>query len=188
MDEGKRPKRVRRRFTDEFKAGAVRLVLDEGKTVCGVARDLDLTASAQRPGSSERAPTAATARPASLAKSASSSRRCASRCASCRWSGRSWEKRWCVQPVVATDVIYSPCGGVAMAQLGRPGLSAQQKQELWSRWRMGQSISEIGRALGKQSGSIHGVLASNGGVTPYVKSRACSALTLAEREIGRAPV
>ena len=69
-----------------------------------------------------------------------------------------------------------------MAQLGRPGLSAQQKQELWTRWRMGQSISEIGRALGKQSGSIHGVLASNGGVTPYVKSRACCALTLAERE------
>ena len=69
-----------------------------------------------------------------------------------------------------------------MAQLGRPGLSAHQKQELWSRWRMGQSISEIGRALGKQSGSIHGVLASNGGVTPYVKSRACCALTLAERE------
>src|SRR5438067_12353671 len=48
MDEGKRPKRVRRSFTDEFKAGAVRLVLDEGKTVCGVARDLDLTASALR--------------------------------------------------------------------------------------------------------------------------------------------
>src|SRR5437868_11642615 len=48
MDEGKSPKRVRRSFTDEFKAGAVRLVLDEGKTVCGVARDLDLTASTLR--------------------------------------------------------------------------------------------------------------------------------------------
>jgi transposase len=36
----------RRRFTDEFKAGAVRLVLDEGKTVAQVARDLDLTPSA----------------------------------------------------------------------------------------------------------------------------------------------
>ncbi len=41
-----RAKRVRRQFTDEFKAGAVRLVLDEGKTVAQVARDLDLTASA----------------------------------------------------------------------------------------------------------------------------------------------
>ena len=35
-------------FTEEFKAGAVRLVLDEGKTVGAVARDLDLTASALR--------------------------------------------------------------------------------------------------------------------------------------------
>ena len=35
-------------FTDEFKAGAVRLVLDEGKTVGAAARDLDLTESALR--------------------------------------------------------------------------------------------------------------------------------------------
>ena len=41
-----RAKRARRQFTDEFKAGAVRLVLDEGKTIADVARDLDLTASA----------------------------------------------------------------------------------------------------------------------------------------------
>src|SRR5512144_1665376 len=39
-------KRDRRSFTDEFKAGAVRFVLEEGKTVAQVARDLDLTASA----------------------------------------------------------------------------------------------------------------------------------------------
>lgn len=39
-------RRTRRRFTDEFKEGAVRLVLDEGKTVGAVARELDLTASA----------------------------------------------------------------------------------------------------------------------------------------------
>jgi transposase len=48
MDEAKRQKRVRRSFTDDFKAGAVRLVLDEGKTVSQVARDLDLTVSALR--------------------------------------------------------------------------------------------------------------------------------------------
>jgi len=41
-------RRPRRRFTDEFKAQTVRLVLDEGKTVNAVARDLDLTASALR--------------------------------------------------------------------------------------------------------------------------------------------
>lgn len=46
MSHPKAARRVRRQFTDEFKAGAVRLVLDEGKTVGAVARELDLTASA----------------------------------------------------------------------------------------------------------------------------------------------
>ena len=46
MQESKKAKRARRSFSDEFRAGAVRLVLDEGKTVAQVARDLDLTPSA----------------------------------------------------------------------------------------------------------------------------------------------
>ena len=41
-------RRPRRQFDDEFKAQAVRLVLDEGKTVGAVARDLDLTETALR--------------------------------------------------------------------------------------------------------------------------------------------
>jgi transposase len=41
-----RSRRARRRFTEEFKQQAVRLVLDEGKSVGAVARELDLTASA----------------------------------------------------------------------------------------------------------------------------------------------
>jgi transposase len=41
-------RRSRRKFTDEFKAGVVRLVLDEGKTAGAVARELDLTDSAVR--------------------------------------------------------------------------------------------------------------------------------------------
>ena len=41
-----RSRRTRRRFTEEFKQQAVRLVLDEGKSVGAVARELDLTASA----------------------------------------------------------------------------------------------------------------------------------------------
>src|SRR5688500_338190 len=43
--DSKRQKRARRTFTDEFKAGAVSLVLEKGKSVAQVARDLDLTAS-----------------------------------------------------------------------------------------------------------------------------------------------
>ena len=41
-------RRARRQFTTEFKTGAVRLVLDEGKKISEVARDLDLTESALR--------------------------------------------------------------------------------------------------------------------------------------------
>ncbi len=46
MERDKLGRRPRRRFSEEFKAGAVRLVLDEGKTVGAVARELDLVASA----------------------------------------------------------------------------------------------------------------------------------------------
>jgi transposase len=45
-DRPKRQQRTRRNFSDEFKAGAVALVLKEGKSVTQVAKDLDLTASA----------------------------------------------------------------------------------------------------------------------------------------------
>ena len=41
-------RRARRQFEDDFRAQAVRLVLDEGKTVAAAARDLDLTPSALR--------------------------------------------------------------------------------------------------------------------------------------------
>src|SRR4051794_4676684 len=41
-------RRTRRSFTDDFKAGAVRLVLDEGKTVAAGARDLGLSESSLR--------------------------------------------------------------------------------------------------------------------------------------------
>ena len=69
-----------------------------------------------------------------------------------------------------------------MAQMGRPGLSASQKAELWQRWKNGQSLSDIGRALGKHAGSVHGVVSSNGGIIPAVRRRSRLALTLAERE------
>ncbi len=48
MGSSRSGRRVRRQFSDEFKEGAVRLVLDEGKTVGAVARELDLTPSALR--------------------------------------------------------------------------------------------------------------------------------------------
>ena len=48
MGHSTKARRQRRRFSEEFRAGAVRLVLDEGKTAGQVARELDLTESALR--------------------------------------------------------------------------------------------------------------------------------------------
>ena len=69
-----------------------------------------------------------------------------------------------------------------MAQASRPGLTAEQKREMWSRWKAGQSLSEIGRALGKERGSIHRMVASNGGYVPTPRGRSARVLSLAERE------
>jgi len=46
-EKPKKPRRPRREFTAEFKAGAVKLV-QEGKSIPQVAKDLDLTESALR--------------------------------------------------------------------------------------------------------------------------------------------
>ena len=69
-----------------------------------------------------------------------------------------------------------------MSRTGRPGLSLQQKKELWNRWKDGQSLSEIGRVLGKHAGSIHGVLSANGGIAPRIRKARAGSLTFAERE------
>ena len=70
-----------------------------------------------------------------------------------------------------------------MARLGRPGgLSAAGKKELWERWRAGESISDIARALQKAPGSIHGMIEATGGFSPPEQRRRGCALTPAERE------
>jgi IS30 family transposase len=69
-----------------------------------------------------------------------------------------------------------------MARTGRPGLSAEQKRELWIRWKDGQSLSDIGRALGKHAGSVFGVLQAKGGIAPPLRQRSARALTLEGRE------
>ncbi len=66
--------------------------------------------------------------------------------------------------------------------MGRRGLSASQKKELWDRWKRGQSLSDIARAFAKQRGSIHCVLLSTGGIEPSTRCRSHLALSLSERE------
>jgi IS30 family transposase len=69
-----------------------------------------------------------------------------------------------------------------MAQLGRRGMTDEQKQEVWCRWRNGDSLSDIGRAVQKHPASVFGVLKLHGGFMPPVRKRSAHALTLAERE------
>jgi IS30 family transposase len=64
----------------------------------------------------------------------------------------------------------------------RRGLSDCERAELWRRWKDGQSLSDIGRALGKPPGSVHGFLSATGGIEPQVRQRGPRALSLAERE------
>jgi hypothetical protein len=64
----------------------------------------------------------------------------------------------------------------------RFGLSAEQKLDVWRRWKLGQTLHEIGRAFGKNHNSIRGVVARHGGIAPPVRRRALLALTLRERE------
>jgi IS30 family transposase len=71
---------------------------------------------------------------------------------------------------------------MGVANLGRPGLSAARKKELWDRWKAGESISDIARALEKPPGSVHGVLKSSGGIAPPQRRRSRWTLSLAERE------
>ena len=69
-----------------------------------------------------------------------------------------------------------------MAQRGRPGLSPEKKSEVWTRWRRGESFSEIGRAVGKAPGSIYTILQLYGGITPPTRQRSKLALSLEDRE------
>ena len=61
-------------------------------------------------------------------------------------------------------------------------LSEQQRNEMWSRWKAGQSLHEIGRVFGKDHVSIQFMLAQHGGIAPAVRRRSPLTLTLAERE------
>ncbi len=69
-----------------------------------------------------------------------------------------------------------------MTQRRRVKLSVTQRTDMWSRWKAGQSLHEIGRAFGKDHVSIQFMLAQRGGIAPVARRRSLLTLTLAERE------
>jgi IS30 family transposase len=64
----------------------------------------------------------------------------------------------------------------------RRNFSQYEKNELWKRWKLGQSLSEIGRALGRHAATISGVLDAYGGYAPSHRKRSVKHLSLEERE------
>ncbi len=69
-----------------------------------------------------------------------------------------------------------------MAQVGRPGMSAAEKEALWVRFKAGESLAAIGRALGKQASSIYSVVRAQGGIAPRRRQRPLTSLNQVERE------
>ena len=69
-----------------------------------------------------------------------------------------------------------------MDRVRHPRLSAAEKAELWRRWKRGESVSAIGRALGRIQGTGYHAVSVRGGVPPAPRRRSRWALTLAERE------
>jgi hypothetical protein len=49
-----------------------------------------------------------------------------------------------------------------MKQGRRYGLSAEQRTDIWHRWKAGESLHEIGRAFGKDHGSVQFLLSQHG--------------------------
>ena len=69
-----------------------------------------------------------------------------------------------------------------MSEGKRSRLSLTQRTEIWSRWKSGQSLHEIGRAFGKPHTSVRCLLLPRGGIPPAARRRSRLALTLPERE------
>src|SRR5439155_21849250 len=65
----------------------------------------------------------------------------------------------------------------------RTWFTPKQKAELWERWKSGQCVADIARALERRNKSgVYRILALNGGIAPAPRRRALVALRLDERE------
>jgi IS30 family transposase len=72
-------------------------------------------------------------------------------------------------------------GGI-MQRVRRSRMTDGDKGEIWDRWKQGQSLSDIGRALDRIPGAVFHVVAARGGIPPDPRYRSALALTAFERE------
>ena len=69
-----------------------------------------------------------------------------------------------------------------MSRRKEQGLTPEQSAEVWRRWRDGQSLRQIGTAIGRKSGVVHWHIKQRGGIQPPDRRRSARQLTLSERE------
>ena len=71
----------------------------------------------------------------------------------------------------------------------RPGrrarLTGAHREELWRRYKAGETILGIGRALGQRPTTIHRVLQSTGGIGPVQRRRSARVLSLPSAKTSR---
>ena len=60
--------------------------------------------------------------------------------------------------------------------------SAEQRTEIWDRWKRGESAHEIGRLFDRPHSSIFKILMKTGGLRPPERRRSRLSLTMTERE------
>src|SRR5258707_3628756 len=66
---------------------------------------------------------------------------------------------------------------------GRPStVTYAQREELWRRYRVGETVLGIGRALGQRTTNLYRVLQGAGGIAPAERSRSSRVLSVGERE------
>lgn len=69
-----------------------------------------------------------------------------------------------------------------VARRRRREYSLRERRELWQRWRRGESVGEIARALDRTSGTVGRTIRERGGIPPRERRRGRLALTVRERE------
>lgn len=61
-------------------------------------------------------------------------------------------------------------------------MTAREKAELWRRWKAGETVATMARAMGRRESTLLAAVRKNGGIAPRVRCRSRLALTIAERE------
>ena len=66
--------------------------------------------------------------------------------------------------------------------MGQRGMPEELRAQIWRRWKQGESLSEIGRALGRSPSTIFWMLRRRGGFAPRPRVRNARSLHVHERE------